>query len=136
MIAKTPPTPVAVATRLARNGSATWPSRLPVMRSDMTVPMAAADAMSTTLVRLKVVAIPSANPRNVIAAYMPGSGIGRAKQTKRRVAATRSGAAHAQHLLTRHEEQLADAEQSGEQKERGERIGKKAKPGAGDDEHA
>ena len=64
MIAKMPPTPVAAAMRLARNGTATCPIRLPVIRSDMTVPIAAAEARSTTLVRLSVVAMPSENPMN------------------------------------------------------------------------
>src|SRR6185437_1655995 len=44
--------------------------------------MAAGDARSTTLVRLSVVAMPSAKPRNVIAAYITAKWIGKAKQAK------------------------------------------------------
>jgi hypothetical protein len=82
MMTKMPPTPAAAAMRLAMNGTATWPMRLPVMRNDITVPMAAAEARSTTLVKLSVVAMPSEKPISTIAANIAESGIGSAKQAK------------------------------------------------------
>ena len=78
----------------------------------------------------------AALPGDQIGAYALTDGAADHIIAEGRVAAARTGAANAQHLLARHQKQMADAEQGREDEEPGERVGEKAEAGADQNEHA